>query len=341
TSTRQHDPGIEAAAERAANSAERRAGPFTLGGAEVRIGTAGWTDPLLTRAGAFYPPGTSSAEERLRYYSSRFAFAEVDATYYALPARQTAELWVERTPDDFVFDIKAHALMTGHPTETKRLPKELRDALPKDLAAKARLYATDLPPELMERVWELFKDALAPLDSAGKLGAVLLQFPPWFGPSRENAASLLATRDALRPLAVSVEFRNPAWFEGRTGDRTVEWLTEHQVPLVISDTPPGTPQSVPRRAAVTTPSLSIFRLHGRRSETWAKKGASVAERFRYLYDEKELQEVIPDIADAGREAKRMHIVFNNCYGNYGTTNAMELFALFWERLKVEDADSGS
>ena len=329
TSTR-HDPGIESTARRAASNAGRRAEPFTLGQAEVRIGTAGWTDPLLTRAGAFYPPGTSSAEERLRYYASRFAFAEVDATYYALPARQTAELWVERTPDDFEFDIKAHALMTGHPTETKRLPKELRDALPKDLASKARLYATDLPPELMDRVWELFKDALAPLDSAGKLGAVLLQFPPWFGPSRENAASLLATRDALKPLAASVEFRNPAWFEGRTGDRTVEWLTEHKVPLVISDTPPDTPQSVPRRVAVTAPWLSIFRLHGRRSETWAKKGASVAERFRYLYDEQELKEVIPDIADAGREAKRMHIVFNNCYGNYGTTNAMELFGMLWD-----------
>lgn len=293
----------------------------------MRIGTAGWTDPLLTRAGAFYPPGVSSAEERLRYYAIRFAFAEVDATYYALPARQMSELWVERTPDDFVFDIKAHALMTGHPTETRRLPKELREALPKPLAAKTRLYATDLPAELMDRVWELFRDALAPLDSAGKLGAVLLQFPPWFGPSRENAAALLAARDSLKPLAASVEFRNPAWFEGRTGDRTVEWLTEHKVPLVISDTPQGTAQSVPRRVAVTTPSLSVFRLHGRRSETWAKKGVSVAERFRYLYDPRELKEIIPDIADAGREAKRMHIVFNNCYGNYGTTNAMEMLEL--------------
>ena len=78
----------------------------------------------------------------------------MDATYYALPMRQMTELWVERTPDDFVFDIKAHALMTGHPTETKRLPKELRESLPKALAGKVRLYATDLPGELMDRVWD-------------------------------------------------------------------------------------------------------------------------------------------------------------------------------------------
>ena len=86
----------------------------------------------MTAAGVFYPPEAGSAEERLQFYASRFPVVEVDATYYALPSRRLSELWVERTPPDFVFDIKAHALLTGQPTETKRLPKAIREALPRD-----------------------------------------------------------------------------------------------------------------------------------------------------------------------------------------------------------------
>ena len=104
------------------------------------------------------PPRSGSA-----YYASRFPIVEVDATYYALPARRTAELWVERTPPDFTFDIKAHALMTGQPTEVKRLPKDLREALPAELAAKSRIYAKDLPDDIRDEVWARFADALEPL----------------------------------------------------------------------------------------------------------------------------------------------------------------------------------
>jgi hypothetical protein len=124
----------------------------------------------MTAAGVFYPSEADTAEERLQFYASRFPVVEVDATYYALPSRRLSELWVERTPPDFVFDIKAHALLTGQPTETKRLPKALREALPATLASKARLYAKDLPGELLAEVWAMFADGLTPLAEAGQLG---------------------------------------------------------------------------------------------------------------------------------------------------------------------------
>ncbi|HLQ61152.1 MAG TPA: DUF72 domain-containing protein, partial [Candidatus Acidoferrales bacterium] len=107
------------------------------GGGEVRVGTASWTDPTMTARGVFYPEGAGSAEERLRYYASQFPVVEVDATYYALPREQQSKLWVERTPAGFLFDVKAHALMTGQPSEVKRLPKEIREALPEKLKEKA------------------------------------------------------------------------------------------------------------------------------------------------------------------------------------------------------------
>ncbi len=124
----------------------------------------------MTAAGVFYPSDADTAEERLGYYASRFPVVEVDATYYALPSRRLSELWVERTPPDFVFDIKAHALLTGQPTETKRLPKGLREALPATLAEKPRLYAKDLPGELLAEVWRIFADGLEPLAESGQLG---------------------------------------------------------------------------------------------------------------------------------------------------------------------------
>src|SRR4249919_4245292 len=159
-----HDPGPDAASDRLDGvSPDIAASPLRIGdGATIRIGTASWTDPTMTAAGVFYPEGADSAEERLAYYASKFPLVEVDSTYYALPARRTAELWVARTPPDFTFDIKAHALMTGQPTEVKRLPKDLREALPVELAAKARIYAKDLPDDVRDEVWARFTDALQP-----------------------------------------------------------------------------------------------------------------------------------------------------------------------------------
>jgi len=329
-----HDPGIDEATRRADALADLNALPLTVGKAEVRIGTAGWTDPTLTRRGVFYPAGADTAEDRLRYYASRFSMVEVDSTYYALPVARMAERWVERTPDDFVFDVKAHALLTGHATDPRRLPAPLREQLGRS-AESARIYPRDIPAAVMDLVWGTFRDALRPLHEAGKLGSVLLQYPPWFLPSRESVAQILDARERLAPLELAVEFRNPRWYAGPTGPRTIAWFTEHQIPLVIVDAPEGTAHSVPRRVAVTAPSLAIIRLHGRKVETWARRGASVAEKYRYLYGPEELRSLVPDVADAGREARRMHIIFNNCYGNYGTTNALEMY----EALKAQDAEA--
>jgi hypothetical protein len=178
-----HDPGPAAAVERtdralADVAADAIGAPIRLGrtpadrtAPEIRVGTASWTDPTMTRGGVFYPRGASSAEERLRYYASQFPVVEVDSTYYSLPERSTAMLWARRTPDDFVFHVKAHALLTGQPTEVARLPGPLVDALPAAVSKKRRLYAKDLPLELYDAVWEYFLDALAPWSEADKLGA--------------------------------------------------------------------------------------------------------------------------------------------------------------------------
>ncbi len=279
------------------------------------------------KPGVFYPPGITTAEDRLRYYASRFSLVEVNSTYYALPARQMAELWVERTPDDFVFDVKAHALMTDHPTETKRLPRDLREMLPADDAKKARLYAKDLPPEALEEVWRHFRGALEPLHSSGKLGVVLFQFPRWFVPSRANADALIAARERLDGLPIAVEFRHRSWLTGRMAKRTPEFLADNDIPMVIVDAPSGMRSSLPATPLVTSKRLAIVRLHGRRGETWEERNEIVSERYRYLYDEGELAEWVDPVLEVSSQARETHVVFNNCYGNYAPTNAIEFSSL--------------
>lgn len=320
-----HDPGSDVAGERAL-AVERAAGmPLTTrGGSTIRIGTASWTDPTMTAPGVFYPRGADTAEERLAYYAGTFPIVEVDATYYALPSAKVAEAWVARTPPDFTFDVKAHALMTGQPTETKRLPKEIRAAMPEDLAAKARVYARDLPPELRDEIWARFAAGVEPLLANDQLGSVLLQYPRWFFPTSESRDAILEARERLGAIRSAVEFRSETWFNEKNRERTMRFLTDHAIPFVMVDGPQGLRSSVPPIVAVTSPELALVRFHGRRVETWEATGIPVVERFRYLYSEDELAEWVPRIREAAEEAREMHILMNNCYANYGSTNAREL-----------------
>ncbi len=325
-----HDPGPEAAAALAEPVAEAARRPVSLGAARVRIGTASWTDPTMTRPGVFYPPGADNAEERLRYYASLFPVVEVDATYYALPSRQMGELWLERTPPEFTFDIKAHALMTGQPSEVKRLPKEIREALPAELAAKSRIYGKDLPNELQDAIWEAFRDGIIPLHSAGKLGAVFLQYPRWFFPSNESRDAIAEAKQRLGDIPLAVEFRNASWLNEKNAARTIDFLERHAIPFVMVDAPQGMRSSLPPVTAVTSPDLAVVRFHGRRTETWEAKGIPVVERFRYLYSSDELGEWVPRIRQAAEQVKDVHVLMNNCYANYGTTNARQIASMLEE-----------
>jgi uncharacterized protein YecE (DUF72 family) len=325
---RAHDPGLAAAGARAAG-----APPVDLPVPRVLVGTASWTDPTIVAEGVFYPPEVTTPEGRLRFYASRFPLVEVDSTYYALPTRRMAALWAERTPPGFVFDVKAHALMTGQPSEVARLPKPLREQLPAALGRRARIYGHDLPAELYDLVWATFLDALEPLRADGKLGAVLMQYPRWFTPTTGNVELLLDGQRRLAGTAAPVELRNRRWFgEARQKTaRTLSFFERERIPLVMVDGPQGLESSVPPLAAVTSPDLAVLRLHGRRRATWEAPGVPTVERYRYLYDETELADWVPRVAEAAGSAQRVHVLFNNCYGNYGTTNAAEFSKLLSEQ----------
>jgi uncharacterized protein YecE (DUF72 family) len=292
----------------------------------VRVGTASWTDPTLIKSG-WYPKGVaSSAEARLRFYATQFPSVEVDASYYYLPREDQAGLWVDRTPPDFVFNIKAFSLLTGHPTRRKALPEDLLGEVAPEHRDKPRLYASHLSADGLAEVWRRFQEALLPLDSAGKLGSVLLQYPEWYTPRRSNREELRAVRDRLPGYQVCIEFRNGTWLaEGRDRERTLELLSELRLPLVCVDMPQGFRSSLPPVAEVTSPDLAVVRFHGRDPKAWKKQ--TVSERFRYRYDEAELREWVPKVEHLADGAREVHALMNNCYSDYATTNAQQLMDL--------------
>ena len=125
----------------------------------------------------------------------------------------------------------------------------------------------------------------------------------------------------------AVEFRNGSWLNEKNAERTTRFLVERNIPFVMVDEPQGFKSSVPPEVLVTSSDLALVRFHGRNAETWEKKGITPAERFRYLYSRDELSEWIPRIREVAKEAREVHLMFNNCYANYGTTNAREIVDL--------------
>lgn len=288
----------------------------------ILVGTASWTDPSLIESGRFYPPEAKTPEDRLRFYSGVFPIVEVDSSYYGLPAERTAQLWVERTPEDFTFDVKAFSLFTHHPTPPRTLPKDIRAALPQPALEKRNLYYDDVPPELRDELWRRFWQALLPLDSAGKLGVVLFQFPPWFLPGRESLAYLDQLREKVPQYVPAVEFRTPRWLDEEHAERTLAFLSERGMPYVVVDEPQGTRASVPPVVAATAP-VAVVRFHGRNRAAWAKRAASVAEKYDYLYSEDELQGWLPSIRRLAEEAHEVHVLMNNCREDKAVVNAKQ------------------
>jgi uncharacterized protein YecE (DUF72 family) len=306
---------------------EPELGPdLDLDGHRVLTGSCSWTDRTLVEDGDFYPRRTMSAEDRLRFYASRFPLAEIDSTYYGPPAEQQAALWAERVPAGFRFDVKAYSLLTGHPTRPKSLWADLREGLPPALAEKRNLYAHHLSDEVLEEAWRRFGQALGPLREAGKLGAILFQYPPWFGPRRKNREELEALPERLSGYRVCVEFRSPRWLsETRDRDRTLDLLRQLGLIHVGVDAPASS--GLPRVLEVTNPDLLVVRLHGRADSTWSARTRTAAERFNYLYDESELRALVEPIAGVVEEAAESHLLMNNCYRDYSVRNAAQLHDL--------------
>ena len=281
----------------------------------IRVGTASWTDKTLLASG-WYPQDVTTPQERLAHYAKQFPLVEVDSTYYTPPNERNSDLWVARTPPDFTFNIKAFSLLTQHPTRPTALYKDLRP----EGDSKKNLYLKDLDESTVDSVWERFLAALEPLHAAGKLGAVLFQFPQWFPIGRANKHYILECQRRLGPYGICVEFRNKTWMSEGNRAETLDFLTSYALPYVCVDMPQGHPSSIPPVVAATA-DLAVVRFHGH-SDKWTSK--NIYDRFGYDYSEAELAGWAPKITALGAQAGETHVLLNNCYRNYAQVNARQL-----------------
>jgi uncharacterized protein YecE (DUF72 family) len=285
----------------------------------IFIGSASWTDKTLIECGRFYPAHCKTADARLRYYASQFPIVEVDSSYYGMPTPQNAQLWADRTPEHFVFNVKAFRLFTGHQTSPDSLHKDIQQALGPDVPKT--LYYKDTPTEIRDELWRRFIEALAPLKDAGKLGAVHFQFAPWVIRNRDGMAHVRHCAEKMPGHTLAVEFRNQTWLDEEHLERTIAFEQELGVVHTIVDGPQGFTNSVPCVWEATNPKLALLRLHGRNKATWNSKGPASSSRFDYWYAPEELEAMVPEIRHVASQVDAMQILFNTNYQDQGQVNA--------------------
>ena len=291
---------------------------------EFMVGTASWTDKTLIETTDFYPPHVKTAEDRLRFYAAQFKTVEVDSTYYAIPAERNAELWHARTPPGFVLNVKAFAWLTQHQTDASRLPKDIKQMLPEADRSNRRLRSPN--KELLDAAFAMFWSSLAPLLRAdatvgGSLGMLLFQFPPYFICKSTNMDYIASLRERMPGAALAIEFRHRSWTgEEKQRSQTLDFLRRNGLYFVSIDAPED--KSIPPSFLDATGDQAYVRFHGRDRDAWFRKHQTAAERFKYLYAERELGEKaerLKGLRELG--VRRAYVLFNNCYQNFGILNA--------------------
>jgi uncharacterized protein YecE (DUF72 family) len=258
--------------------------------ATVRLGTCSWADEGLLKT--WYPRGISTPAARLGYYAERFDTVEVDSPFYALPDPAVTGRWAQRTPDDFVFHVKAHASMTGH------------------------------EPAEQEPAFKAFREAVAPLELSGKLRSVLLQYHPRFVKSVAAKEELTRVRALLDPLVPLVEFRHRSWLEPWEQTDTLSFLEQHGLAYVSVDAPATRASNVVPRVAAATHRLAYIRFHGRNWKTWNIRGGKSSDRFDWMYSPEELGEWVAPVQRLAAEADEVYALFNNNKDDFAPRSAV-------------------
>ena len=291
---------------------------------KIHIGTASWSDPEFVRD--WYPKGLA-AGRRLEYYADRFDLVEVNSSFYAVPSRTMTAKWSRQTPERFVFDVKLHRLLSRHGAPPESLPADLREDVELTPTGKVRLT-----PELEHAVARRFLQEIAPLEEAGKLGALLLQLTPGFTPRNHRLSELNGLLQTLAPRKVAVELRHRGWVDSQHAVRTFEFFRERGLVFVSLDTPAGNaPVLMPSDLdQVTQSALAYLRLHGRNTHGFLS-GKTVAERFNYDYSDAELREVATRVGKLAEGTREVHVVYNNNASNYAPSAALRFREMLGQR----------
>jgi len=285
----------------------------------ILVGTASWSDPGFVER--WYPPKLP-AGERLAWYAQHFALVEVNSTFYAVPQRRMVERWCQSTPEDFIFDLKLHKLLSRHSATMKSLPQALQREAKSDARGKL-----SLTPKIEQALLDEIVAAVEPLRAAGKFGVFILQLSQAFSPRKHELAELEELLSRLNPLGVVVELRNRNWTTNANLERTLKFFRRQGTTLSLVDAPNEEHFTImpSELDAITNPRLAYLRLHGRNADAYLR-GKTVAERFYYDYSDGEIAEVAKRAKKLAGEAEKVHVVFNNNALDFAPHAALRLRA---------------
>jgi uncharacterized protein YecE (DUF72 family) len=294
---------------------------------KILIGTASWSDPGFVER---WYPKKMPAGERLQWYAQHFEMVEVNSTFYSVPEPRMVERWCAATPDDFTFDVKLHQLFSFHSTPAKLLPPDLQRRA--EANAKGIVKST---PELQEALLRNFLRSLSIFRDARKLGVLLLQLSPAFSPRKHQLSELQPLIDMLSGYELAIEFRNRNWAVGDQLESTIDFVRKRRAIFVNVDAPASDhfmvmPSDVDE---VTNSDVAYLRLHGRNEKAYVT-GKTVAARFDYDYSENEIAEVAQRGRKLAKEARELHVIFNNNNLDYAPRAALRLRKALGQIVKI-------
>lgn len=284
---------------------------------KILVGTASWSDPGFVER---WYPKKMPAGERLGWYAQHFKLVEVNSTFYSVPEPRMVERWCAVTPSDFTFDVKLHQLFSFHSTAAKLLPPDLQSRAQTD--GKGNVKAT---PDMQEALLKAFLPAMVIFRTAGKMGVLLLQLSPAFSPRKHELSELEPLIQMLSGYELAIEFRNRNWVLGDQLQSTIDFVRAHHAIFVNVDAPASDHFTVMRSDVdeVTNANVAYLRLHGRNAKAYIT-GKTVAARFDYDYNDKEIAEVAERSKKLAREARELHVIFNNNNLDYAPRAALRL-----------------
>lgn len=261
----------------------------------IRVGTSGWHYPRGDDrwTGIFYPERT---RDELRYYAERFDTVEVNVSFYRQVPSDTTRAWAAKTPEGFDFAVKLYRKFT-HPGMYEA--------------------ATGKPASVAQADFDEFKRSMAPLAEAGKLGAVLAQFPPSFKRTPESERMLEGLLTELGRFPMTVELRHRSWSDAE--DATEELLLRHRAGWAQIDEPRF--DSSVRQPMRVRGGIGYYRFHGRNAQDWWRKDAG-PNRYHYLYSDAELDSFVDAVLDASDRAERVYVYFNNHFRGEAAANVL-------------------
>jgi uncharacterized protein YecE (DUF72 family) len=269
----------------------------------LRIGTSGWNYPAGngTWNGIFYPAGARGRRstrrgtakfDELAYYAEHFDTVEVNTTFYGQPKATVARTWADRTPSGFEFSLKLYRRLT-------------------------HADIPGVPPVDIESI-DAYRRGIEPLAAAGKIGALLAQFPPSFKQTPESQGYLDALLHRFRDYPMAVELRHRSWSDDFGS--TLSLLNSHDAALTQIDEPKFK-VSIRQNQLPNISGFYYMRLHGRNAAQWWKHDRA-EDRYNYLYSADELTP-FSETADAARRlVKKFYLYFNNHFASKAVVNAL-------------------